>query len=253
MKPFPQTKKRRRTKIIKKIPAIDLMNKKAVRLYKGDKKFVKEYGDPVMIAKKLSQFVDLIHIVDLDGAFEGSPQNLEVVEEIIKETGLKVELGGGFRTYESVEKAYKIGVTYVIIGTAAFDLEFLRKVSEDFSNITISLDVEKGKLKTKGWLENSNKNFKEAFNVFKQYSKRFIYTDTTKDGTLEGISSYLTKFWNDEEVIYAGGVASKEDIKRVEIMGFDGVIIGKALYEGKIKLEDLKGEKNEPKENYSRS
>ena len=229
------------------------MNKKVVRLYKGDKKFVKEYGDPIMIAKKLSQYVDLIHIVDLDGAFEGSPQNLDIVQEIIKETGLKVEVGGGFRTYESIEKAYKIGVTYVILGTAAFDLEFLRKVTQDFTNITISLDVEKGKLKTKGWLENSNKNLKDAFEVFKQYTKRFIYTDTTKDGTLEGVSSYLTKFWKDEEVIYAGGVTSNEDIKKLEIIGFNGVIIGKALYEGKIKLEDLKGDKNEAKENYSRS
>ncbi|CEP78027.1 MAG: 1-(5-phosphoribosyl)-5-((5-phosphoribosylamino)methylideneamino)imidazole-4-carboxamide isomerase [Defluviitoga tunisiensis] len=239
--------------MIKKIPAIDLMNKKVVRLYKGDKKFVKEYGDPIMIAKKLSQFVDLIHIVDLDGAFEGSPKNLDVVQEIIKETGLKVEVGGGFRTYESIEKAYNIGVTYVIVGTAAFDLEFLRKVTQDFTNITVSLDVEKGKLKTKGWLENSNKNLKDAFEVFKQYTKRFIYTDTTKDGTLEGISSYINKFWNDEEVIYAGGITSVEDIKKLEIIGFDGAIIGKALYEGKIKLEDLKGDKYEVKENYSRS
>ena len=239
--------------MIKKIPAIDLMNKKVVRLYKGEKKNVKEYGDPVAIAKKLSQYVDLIHIVDLDGAFEGSPQNLDIVQEIIKETGLKVEIGGGFRTYENIEKAYKIGVTYVILGTAAFDLEFLRKVTQDFTNITISLDVEKGKLKTKGWLENSNKNLKDAFEVFKQYTKRFIYTDTTKDGTLEGVSSYLTKFWKDEEVIYAGGVTSNEDIKKLEIIGFNGVIIGKALYEGKIKLEDLKGDKNEAKENYSRS
>ncbi|MGB4434876.1 MAG: 1-(5-phosphoribosyl)-5-((5-phosphoribosylamino)methylideneamino)imidazole-4-carboxamide isomerase, partial [Defluviitoga tunisiensis] len=222
-------------------------------LYKGDKKFVKEYGDPIMIAKKLSQFVDLIHIVDLDGAFEGSPKNLDVVQEIIKETGLKVEVGGGFRTYESIEKAYNIGVTYVIVGTAAFDLEFLRKVTQDFTNITVSLDVEKGKLKTKGWLENSNKNLKDAFEVFKQYTKRFIYTDTTKDGTLEGISSYINKFWNDEEVIYAGGITSVEDIKKLEIIGFDGAIIGKALYEGKIKLEDLKGDKYEVKENYSRS
>jgi phosphoribosylformimino-5-aminoimidazole carboxamide ribotide isomerase len=239
--------------MIKKIPAIDLMNKKVVRLYKGDKKFVKEYGDPIMIAKKLSQFVDLIHIVDLDGAFEGSPKNLDVVQEIIKETGLKVEVGGGFRTYESIEKAYNIGVTYVIVGTAAFDLEFLRKVTQDFTNITVSLDVEKGKLKTKGWLENSNKNLKDAFEVFKQYTKRFIYTDTTKDGTLEGISSYINKFWNDEEVIYAGGITSVEDIKKLEIIGFDGAIIGKALYEGKIKSEDLKGDKYEVKENYSRS
>ncbi|MFY9356369.1 MAG: HisA/HisF-related TIM barrel protein, partial [Defluviitoga tunisiensis] len=75
----------------------------------------------------------------------------------------------------------------------------------------------------------------------------------TKDGTLEGVSSYLTKFWKDEEVIYAGGVTSNEDIKKLEIIGFNGVIIGKALYEGKIKLEDLKGDKNEAKENYSRS
>jgi len=227
---------------IKIIPAIDLMNKKAVRLYKGSKNEIKEYGDPIEIAKEFSKYVDLIHIVDLDGAFEGSVKNLDIVKQIIQKTGLKVELGGGLRTFESIKNAYEIGVSYVIIGTAAFNLEFLEKVTSAFNNITISLDVENGILKTKGWLENSKITLEDAFSIFKKYTNRFIYTDTSKDGTLEGVSLNIKRFWQDGEIIYAGGVTKKEDLKNLEKIGFNGAIIGKALYEGKINLQELRGE-----------
>lgn len=230
------------TCIIKVIPAIDIMDGKAVRLYKGDKNNKKEYGDPLKIAKDFSKYVDLIHIVDLDGAFEGEPKNLQTIKKIIEETDVKVEVGGGYRTYDSIKKAYDIGVSYVIIGTAAFDLNFLEKVTSFFSNVTISLDVENGKLKTKGWLEESDIDIIEAFKTFKKYTKRFIYTDTKRDGTLEGVSQNIKRFWNDEEFVYAGGVTNKKDLKILENIGFKGVIIGKALYEGKANIEELVGE-----------
>jgi len=229
--------------LIKTIPAIDIMDGKAVRLYKGSKgsgENIKEYGNPIEIAKELSQYVNFIHIVDLNGAFEGTPKNLNIVQEIIETTGLWVQVGGGFRTYKNIERAYAIGVNYVILGTAAFNLDFLQKVTQDFEGITISLDVKDGRLRTNGWLEYVDMDVEEGFYMFVQYSKRFIYTDTERDGTLDGISNTVKRFWDDKiraEIIYAGGISSEEDLKKLEGIGFDGAIVGKALYEGRIKLD----------------
>ncbi|RLF87548.1 1-(5-phosphoribosyl)-5-((5-phosphoribosylamino)methylideneamino)imidazole-4-carboxamide isomerase, partial [Thermococci archaeon] len=168
-------------------PAIDLMSGKAVRLYKGRKDKVKVYGDPLEIASGFSEYVDKIHVVDLDGAFEGKPKNLDVVGRIIEETGLKIQLGGGFRDYESIAKAYSIGVENVIIGTKAFDLEFLEKVTQDFEGITVSLDARGGRIAVKGWEEESSITVEEAYERLKKYVNRFIYTAIEKDGTLTGI------------------------------------------------------------------
>ena len=137
-------------------PAIDLMSGKAVRLYKGKKESVKVYGDPVEIAKDFAKLLDKIHVVDLDGAFEGKPKNLDVVRRIIEETELKIQVGGGFRDYESIAKANSTGVENVIIGTKAFDMEFLGKVTQDFEGITVSLDARGGRIAVKGWEEESS-------------------------------------------------------------------------------------------------
>ena len=219
-------------------PAIDLMSGKAVRLYKGKKESVKVYGDPVEIAKDFAKLVDKIHIVDLDGAFEGKPKNLDVVRRIIKETGLKVQVGGGFRDYESIAKAYSIGVENVIIGTKAFDLEFLEKVTQDFEGITVSLDARGGRIAVKGWEEESSITVEEAYEMLKKYINRFIYTAIERDGTLMGIEK-INRFWDGEEVIYAGGVSSVSDVLKLREIGFSGAIVGKALYEGKVTLEEL--------------
>lgn len=219
-------------------PAIDLMNGKAVRLYKGRKESVKGYGDPVVMARDFARLVDKIHIVDLDGAFEGKPQNLDVVRRIIEETGLKVQVGGGFRDYESIAEAYSIGVENVIIGTKAFDLEFLEKITENFEGITVSLDARGGRIAVKGWEEESSITVEEAYRMLKKYVNRFIYTAIEKDGTLTGIER-IRKFWDKEEFIYAGGVSSVEDVLKLREIGFSGAIVGKALYEGKVRLEEL--------------
>ncbi|ANF23553.1 1-(5-phosphoribosyl)-5-((5-phosphoribosylamino)methylideneamino)imidazole-4-carboxamide isomerase [Thermococcus piezophilus] len=219
-------------------PAIDLMDGKAVRLYKGRKDKVKVYGDPVEIAKGFAEYVDKIHIVDLDGAFIGKPQNLDVVKQIIEETGLKVQVGGGFRSYESIAKAYEIGIENVVIGTKAFDLEFLEKITEDFEGITVSLDAKGGRIAVKGWLEESSISVGEAYEMLRKYVKRFIYTAIERDGTLMGIES-IERFWKDEEFIYAGGVSRADDVLKLREIGFSGVIVGKALYESKISLKEL--------------
>jgi phosphoribosylformimino-5-aminoimidazole carboxamide ribotide isomerase len=219
-------------------PAIDLMSGKAVRLYKGKKESIKVYGDPVEIAKDFAKLLDKIHVVDLDGAFEGKPKNLDVVRRIIEETGLKVQVGGGFRDYGSIAKAYSIGVENVIIGTKAFDLEFLEKITQDFEGITVSLDAKGGRIAVKGWEEESSITVEEAYEMLKKYVNRFIYTAIEKDGTLTGIEK-IERFWGREEFIYAGGVSSVEDILKLKEIGFSGAIVGKALYEEKISLEEI--------------
>ncbi|NJE61122.1 1-(5-phosphoribosyl)-5-((5-phosphoribosylamino)methylideneamino)imidazole-4-carboxamide isomerase [Thermococcus sp. 21S7] len=218
-------------------PAIDLMGGKAVRLYKGRRKDVKVYGDPVEIAERFAELVDKIHIVDLDGAFEGFPKNLHVVERIIRETGLRVQLGGGLRSYEAVAKAYEAGVENVIIGTKAFDLEFLRRITDDFDGITVSLDSMGGNVAVRGWLE-SGMEVKEAYELLRSYVNRFVYTSVERDGTLTGIEE-IEMFWESEEFIYAGGVSSAGDLRRLAEIGFSGTIVGKALYEGLVSLEEL--------------
>ena len=218
-------------------PAIDLMGGKAVRLYRGRRESVKVYGDPVVIAERFAELVDKIHVVDLDGAFEGFPQNLDVVKRIIEETGLRVQLGGGLRSYEAVARAYEAGVENVIIGTKAFDIEFLRRVTDDFEGVTVSLDSRGGRVSVRGWLE-SGMDVKDAYELLRDYVNRFVYTSVERDGTLTGIEE-IERFWGSEEFIYAGGVSSAGDVERLAEIGFSGVIVGKALYEGLVTLEEL--------------
>ena len=218
-------------------PAIDLMDGKVVRLYKGKKDSAKVYGDPLEIAQEFSEQVNKIHIVDLDGAFEGEPQNFGVVERIIEETGLSVQLGGGLRKIETLKRAYNSGVENGIIGTMAFDEEFLEEASSRFPGLTVSLDVKGGKVRIKGWEEKSALGLDEAFEYARNYVDRFVFTSVESDGTLVGISK-IDRFWEEEKVIYAGGVTSLVDIKNLEGIGFSAAIIGKALYEGNIKLSE---------------
>ena len=218
-------------------PAIDLMDGRAVRLYRGRRESVKVYGDPVRIAERFAELVPKIHVVDLDGAFTGSPQNLGVVEKIINESGLRVQIGGGFRSYEAVARAYDAGVENVIIGTKAFDEAFLRRVAGDFEGITVSLDSMAGRVSVRGWLE-SGMDVKGAYELLRDYVDRFVYTSVERDGTLRGIDE-IERFWGGEEFIYAGGVSSVRDVLRLEEAGFSGVVIGKALYEGVLSLGEV--------------
>ncbi len=223
---------------MKVYPAIDLMEGRAVRLFKGEKESKKVYGDPIEIAREFSYVVDKIHVVDLDGAFQGCSRNLDVVEHMITETGLKVQMGGGFRDMAGVRRAYSAGVENVIIGTKAFDLDFLRSVTDEFDGITVSLDCRDGKIALSGWKEQADMELREAYGMVSEYVDRMIYTDIERDGTLDGIS-LKDKFWGDEEMIYAGGVTSMEDIIRLSDIGFSGMIIGKAIYEGNLDINEV--------------
>lgn len=219
-------------------PAIDIMDGKAVRLLKGRKDTKKVYGDPISKVKDFSNHTDKIHIVDLDGAFEGDLQNLDVVRDLIEETGVKVQLGGGLRTYEDISRAYSIGVENAILGTSAFDLDLLERVTEEFEGITVSLDSMDGKIAVEGWREEEDLTVQEGFKSLKDKVERFIYTSTERDGVLAGVEE-VERFWNTEEFIYAGGVTSMEDIDSLQESGFTGAIIGKALYEGELDLGEI--------------
>lgn len=219
-------------------PAIDLMNGEAVRLKKGKRETKKVYGNPLEFARKFSRFVDVLHIVDLDGAFRGETGNLSVVESILEETDLEVELGGGLRTLEEVKEVDSLGVIYPIIGTKAMDEEFVREAAKITEGLTVSLDVRGTELATGGWKEGSVCSLRETFRTAAKYVDRFIVTVISRDGTLSGPGE-VEKFWDEEEVIYAGGVSSREDLVALGNRGFDGAIIGKALYEGEADLENL--------------
>lgn len=219
-------------------PAIDLYKGEVVRLKRGQEDERKSYGDPMTYAEEFQKYVDKIHIVDLEGAFEGKPKNLDIVKDIIDTYDVGVQIGGGFRDLSSISEAYSAGVQNVILSTKAFDEEFLRSLTNEFEGITVSMDLKGGKLATDGWRTTLDMSLEEGLDMLTQYVDRFIYTRTEKDGLLEGIGEvpYLPE---NKEVIYAGGVTSKEDVTSLKDAGYDGCIIGKALYEGEIEVKEL--------------
>jgi phosphoribosylformimino-5-aminoimidazole carboxamide ribotide isomerase len=229
------------------IPAIDLQDGCVVRFVQG-KSHKKVYSkDPLKVAKHwIKQGAQFLHIVDLDGAFTGTPKNLGVVKDIVKQIKIPVEFGGGLRKIEAIEAALNAGVARVVLGTKAVeDQEFLAKARRKFKNkIIVSIDAKDGKVMVRGW-KNGYKNT-DAVN-FSLYLKKLgfselIYTDILKDGTLSGPNikeiKKLLKVTG-LKIIASGGVSSLEDLhklKELEKEGVSAVIIGKALYEGRVTL-----------------
>lgn len=224
---------------MKVYPAIDLYDGETVRLEQGDKTKMRSYGDPMRYAEKFSDHVDKIHMVDLEGAFDREPRNLDVVEKIIDSYDVEVQIGGGFRELSSVKRAYSAGVENVIIGTRAFDEDFMSGLTERFEGITVSLDIKSGNLAVEGWRTTLDMDLDEGLDRLNSRVDRFIYTMTEKDGLLEGIEE-VPLVPEGKEAIYAGGIASNDDIDHLDEVGFDGCIIGRALYEDEIDLAELK-------------
>ncbi len=232
------------------IPAVDIKDGKAVRLFKGDPNTVTVYGEnPVEMAKLWeSKGAKHLHIVDLDGAFEGKPKNYKIVEQIVKSVSIPVEFGGGLRTFEAVETMINIGVERVVIGSLAYqDRQLFLKIVEAFPNkVVVGIDAKDGKVAIKGWLEKTEYT---PLEFAKQFDDTdiwgFLYTDVNRDGALVGANVEGTKQLAENlkhPVIASGGIGSLEDvIKLYEIrdVGIYGVVVGKALYEGKINLEEL--------------
>lgn len=230
---------------MKLYPAIDLLNKRCVRLYKGEYSQVTDYGDPVEMAKKWKKMgATFLHLVDLDGAKEGRSCNLDVVEAIIKEAQIDVELGGGIRSLEKIEEVLNIGVKRVILGSIALkEPEIVIKAIKKFGSdkIVVGVDTKEFKVATNGWIESSNVDALAFSKLLEKNGVRYIiFTDISKDGTLSGINVEQTKTLIDNTVINiiaSGGVKSIEDLRKANEIGCEGIIIGKALYEGTIDLE----------------
>jgi len=235
---------------MKIFPAIDIKDKKCVRLIKGDFDNKTEYEtSPIDQAKKYKDhgFINL-HIVDLDGALSGETVNLDVIEEIVSKFDLKIEIGGGVRTFESIQKYIDSGAEKVILGSAAIkDKNFLKEACSKFQNkIALGLDAKDGYLSVSGWTKNSNQltiDFLKEVNDFGV--SRLIYTDINKDGTKSSrIFKETEKIAEISNcpVIISGGVSSIDDVKKAKYLNnknIEGIIVGKAIYDGDIELDEL--------------
>ena len=233
---------------MKIFPAIDIKDKKCVRLVKGDFKNKTEYEtSPIDQAGKYKDhgFINL-HIVDLDGALFGETVNLNIIQKIVAKYDLKIEVGGGIRTIKSIKRYIDAGVEKVILGSAAIkNKEFLKEACSKFKNkIALGLDAKNRNLSVSGWKEDLNINALGFLNDVKDYgASRLIYTDINRDGTKQSPNFEETiniANFSNCPVIISGGVSSIEDIKKAKnLKNIEGIIVGKAIYDGDIKLDEL--------------
>ena len=228
------------------LPAIDLYEQKAVRLYKGDYDNMTVYSDnPLEVARKFQECgATFIHLVDLEGAKFGTTPNLDIVRKIVEYTDLDVEIGGGIRDDETVRKYIDIGVRRVILGTAAVtDDDFLRRCIDKYKDsIAVGVDLKDGYVAIKGWTEKSQKTADEFFSHLSDIGvKTVICTDISKDGAMKGTNRELYKELSAKysmDIVASGGVSDLEDIKALREMNLYGAIVGKAYYIGAIDLKE---------------
>ena len=235
---------------MKIFPAIDIKDKKCVRLIKGDFNNKTEYEiSPIDQAGRYKDhgFKNL-HIVDLDGALSGNTVNLNIIQEIVSKYDLQIEVGGGVRSIDSIKKYIDLGVEKVILGSAAIkDKELLKKACAKFKNkIALGLDAKHGNLSVSGWKENSNIKILDFLKEVNDFGvSRLIYTDINKDGTKAGPNFGETIKIAEIStcpVIISGGVSSIRDIQKTKELNnknIEGIIVGKAIYDGDIKLDEL--------------
>ncbi|WP_101773755.1 1-(5-phosphoribosyl)-5-[(5-phosphoribosylamino)methylideneamino]imidazole-4-carboxamide isomerase [Peptostreptococcus faecalis] len=234
-------------------PAIDIINGQAVRLTEGDYNKKKVYDeDPLNVANSFyKKGANHLHVVDLDGAKGGGMSNLETISKIIKNTSMFVEVGGGIRDESRIKDLISIGVGRVILGTVAVkNFEFLKEMVEKYGEkISVGVDTRDGYVAVEGWLETTKVSGYEFCKKLKSIGvKSIIYTDIATDGAMKGTNldafKELYKILNDDEeskveITASGGVVSIEEVKELKKIGIDSVIIGKALYEGSIGIEEL--------------
>lgn len=227
-------------------PAIDLVRQKAVRLYKGDYANMTVYSDdPVSVARDFEAAgATHIHMVDLEGAKDGTTPNLSIVERVAKETGLKVEIGGGVRDMTTVQTYLGVGVDRVILGTAAVtDEQFLRAAVEKYGeHIAVGADVKDGYVAIKGWLEKSDYTLDRFMDKMQSIGvKTVICTDISKDGAMKGTNRQLYRRLSEQydmNIVASGGVSSLDDVRALREMELYGAIVGKAYYTGAIDLKE---------------
>ena len=227
-------------------PAIDLYDKKAVRLYKGDYQNMTVYSEnPIEIARDFESLgATHIHMVDLEGAKDGTTPNIDIVKQVATETKLFVEIGGGIRDITTVEKYLSAGVGRVILGTAAVtDSDFLKEAVQKYGDkIAVGADVKDGYIAIKGWVEKSEIKLEEFLSNMQDIGVEYIIcTDISKDGAMRGTNLKLYKELSQKysmNITASGGVSTLEDVKELRQMDIYGAIIGKAYYIGAINLKD---------------
>ncbi len=236
---------------MKIFPAIDIKDKRCVRLLKGNFDNQTTYEQSPF--DQASKYKDVgllnLHMVDLDGALTGELINLEIIKNIIKKLNISIEIGGGIRSMDKIQAYIDIGVDKVILGSAAIkDPNFLRQACETFKNkIALGLDAKKGKLSVSGWKETTDQTAEDYLRkVNKHGFSRVIYTDIDRDGTKTGPNLEETiniAKISSSPVVVSGGISSIEDIKRIKklnALNIEGVIVGKAIYDGDIDLNELR-------------
>lgn len=233
---------------MKIIPAIDIIDGKCVRLSKGDYDTKKIYNEnPLEVAKEFESFgIQYLHLVDLDGAKSKHIVNQKVLETIAKETTLEIDFGGGLKTMEDIEIAFNSGAKQITIGSIAVqDPDFCFDLIEKYGpeKIILGADCEKRKIKTSGWLEESQLDVIDFILKYKNKGiKNVICTDISKDGMLQGASDELYREIVEKtavQLIASGGISCIEDVGQMKNIGCSGTIIGKAIYEGRVSLQQL--------------
>ena len=235
---------------MKIFPAIDIKDKKCVRLIKGDFDNKTEYKiSPLDQASKYKDHgFQNLHIVDLDGALTGKTINLDIIQQIVSKYDLKIEIGGGIRSLDSIKQYIDAGVEKVILGSGAIkNKEFLKEACENFkTQIALGLDAKDGNLSVSGWKENLNVKTIDFLQEINSYgASRIIYTDINRDGMKTGPNFDETvkiAELSNCPVVISGGVSSINDIKKAKELNnkkIEGVIVGKAIYDGDIKLDEL--------------
>lgn len=225
-------------------PALDLLGGRVVRLEQGDFRRATEYGtDPVRVAERWAKAgARWVHVVDLEGARTGSPVHLEVVPAI-RRTGLWVQFGGGLRTEDAVEEALRVGADRVVVGTrAVLDPSWLERLCVRWQDrVVVALDVRDGQVAVRGWAEAVSLSVGEAARrALSAGARHLLVTDTAADGMLSGpnLSLYRQLVPLPLKVVASGGVRHVEDVRALRDVGVDGVVVGRALYEGTLSLED---------------
>lgn len=227
-------------------PAIDMKDKSCVRLTQGSYDKVTVYeSNPVKVAKRWeSEGASYIHLVDLDGARDGNRVNESVVKDIVKSIDIPVQLGGGIRDTETIEAFLSYGVSQVIVGTAALkNKPWIKEMIEEYGDkIIVSIDAKKGYIATDGWEKISDTKAIDYIKELESYGlRRIVYTDIEKDGMLEGPNFNIYQELKSEsnvEIIASGGITTVEDLKKLKEIDVYGAIIGKALYNGNLSLQE---------------
>lgn len=232
------------------LPAIDIKEGQAIRLFKGDFNQKTVVNPDVIGQSKIfaQAGIDFIHVVDLDGALDGRATNRDLIAKLKKESGLGVEVGGGIRTLEQIEDYLAVGIDRVIIGSMAVkNPDFVKAALEKFGSdkIVVGIDAKNGMVATEGWLETSNVDYISLAKAMEKIGVTlFVYTDVDRDGTLTGPNfehyERLVAELTTAKVIASGGIAEQSDLVKLQEIGVAGTIVGKAYYNGNISLEELK-------------